>query len=123
MKGEHYLLPHERWFANRGGLSPQNPPKTRAAMRIVQNYGPEGPRFIAASVADQVPGGFVGFVGGLLRGLSPGGVGWVVTSSCLIGIGLAAVMLGLARVFQLVRIGRAFRDGRPYTRLPSGVRR
>jgi hypothetical protein len=78
-----------------------------------QNYGPEGIALIGAAVITVLPGQLIA-VSGITFMLGSGGGGTLLTlGHSLEGFGVILIFLGSIRIFQGIRAGRAFRDGRP----------
>jgi hypothetical protein len=114
-KSSPYLLPHERWMADRNKRSRDSRhPLPPATVRNQQNYGPEGMRLIDAALANSLVVSVVCPAGAVAGGLQSVGVPFVMI--CLFAIGAPFFALALIRVVQCARAGRQFRGERPFVR-------
>jgi Flp pilus assembly protein TadB len=113
--GSHYLLPHERRYADRMRRLQDSRPDTAPYLRMLQNYGPEGLRLLSATIADLYLFWFILLAGLIARFVQLHGVPFVA-----IGVFAVAAIIGsvgMVRAAQCAREGKRFRAGRPRVRL------
>jgi hypothetical protein len=102
-------LPHKRLFVN-WVLKPRGPKKL-GAIRMEQDYGPDGIRLVLAMLP--------GFVGGVVALLGLGVMfAAYAAGQGILWFGLAIQLIGLIRAIQASVAGRRFRGGRPFS--PTG---
>jgi hypothetical protein len=113
--GQHYLLPHERWWANFVAHRQETHSKPAIA-KAQNNFGPEGIRLLSASLGDALISAATAVVAALLFPLwnawgllGPSTVWYVV-------VVWACCALTAVRVVQCAKEGKRWRSGRPYQR-------
>jgi hypothetical protein len=106
-----FLLPHERLWANYVAYR-QATHGTSATAKLQANYGPEGVRALAASLVDFAIAWLIAITA-ILRLWRMAGDIDPLTLGLLVVVASLAILTWL-RCFQVWKLGRAWRNGRPY---------
>lgn len=104
----HWFLPHEKRMI-RDGWDRQSTRSPRNARLYDRNYGPEGRVLFLATTANVLPAAAIGVVGICVTLLSAGRNPAYALGYALVLAGLALGIIGIPRVVQMERAGRAFR--------------
>lgn len=114
LQSSHYLLPHERWFAELV-VERQRTHPTQTILQLERKYGPEGNMLLSAAQADLIPGCLATCAGILLAPLLSGHGHLMVIALALFLVGIPLVIGGGIRAIQSARAGQVFRNNRTFT--------
>lgn len=111
----HRLLPYERWFVSlsfrRQGAKPN-----AVFRRNLQNYGPEGTELVCAGIVTAFMASVLGILVPVLLVASSGRGSGALVAYCICVATCITGILPIMRATQASRAGRAFRNGRPYSK-------
>jgi hypothetical protein len=105
----HLLLPQEAAFRRLGArVRAGQPTGAQAKATLEEQFGPDGLAYYEAALGDIVLGGLGIFGGAVVAGVTGHGTP-EAAGLWLMAAGVISALIGLGRVLQAIRSGRAFR--------------